>query len=106
MILVLVVHNDSAFYALLTRQCYWFADTIFGSLEKWAANHDNGTVVTGEKGRAKWGRRRASTGNRGIVTVHRRNAVHIDKIWADFEKERQAMTHQVSFLFPKFCSRC
>jgi len=100
MILVLVVHNDSAIYTLLTRQCYWFADTIFGSLEKWAANHNNGTVITGEKRRAKWGRRRASTGSRGIVTVYRRNAVHIDKIWADFEKERQVMAHQVSFLFP------
>ena len=99
MILVLVVHNDSAFYALLTRQCYWFADTIFGSLEKWAANHNNGTVITGVEGRAKWGRRRASTGSRGIVTVHRRNTNHIDKIWVDFEKERQAMTHRVrSFL--------
>jgi len=94
MILILVVHNDSAFYNLLNRQCYWFADTIFGSLEKWAANHNNGTVVTSEKRSAKWGMRRGSTGSRGIVTIHRRNALHIDKIWADFEEEREAMTHQ------------
>ncbi|KAF8330115.1 hypothetical protein F5887DRAFT_1181401 [Amanita rubescens] len=93
-ILVLVVHNDSAFYTLHARQCYWFADTIFGTLEKWAAIHKNGTVAPDEKEKVKRGRRRASTGSRGVVPVHRRKPEHIDKIWDNFKKERQVMTQQ------------
>jgi hypothetical protein len=70
-ILVLVVHNDDTCYTRHARQCHWYADTIFGTLEKWAAIRKNGTVVPDEKEKVKQGRRRSSTGSRGVVLGHR-----------------------------------
>jgi len=96
MILTLVVHKDSTAYTIHGRQCYWFADTLFGTLEKWTEIHHNGTVVEGGKKRTRWGLRQASTGSLGVVTVHRRDPAHIEKIWGDFGKEMQAMNQQVS----------
>ncbi len=103
MILTLVVHKDSTAYTILGRQCYWFADTLFGSLEKWTEIHQNGTVVYGGKKKTRWGLRQASTGSLGVVTVHRRDPTHIEKIWGDFGKERQAMNQQVSFYLGFVC---
>lgn len=94
-ILVLVVHNDGPLYTLHARQCYWFADTIFGALEMW----ENGTVVPDERGKVKRGRRRASIGSRGIVSVHRRKPEHIAKIWDSFKKLLQIMTQQVGIYY-------
>lgn len=99
-ILVLVVHKDSPFYNLHARQCYWFADTIFAALEKWAVIRKNGTVMHDE---AKQGRRRASTGSRRDVIVHRRKSEKIAKIWDDFEKKLDVMTQQVRIcIWPLF----
>ena len=95
MILINVVHKDSITYTLLGRQCYWFADTIFALLEKWAKVYEVGSVKANEK-KKKWGRRQSSTGSLGGVLVHRRDSVHIDKIWDDFTKEKQIMNEQVS----------
>ena len=95
MILANVVHNDSATYTILGRQCYWFADTIFGLLEKWAKIYNNEATTTDEKEKPKRGRRQGSTGNLGVVPVHRRDLVHINKIWDDFTEERQTMGEQV-----------
>jgi len=100
-ILVLVVHNDSTFYTLHARQCYWFADTIFGALEKWGAIRNNGMVEPDEKEKVKRGRRRASIGSRGVVPIHRRKPEHIAKIWDNFKKELQVKTQQVRIL-PRF----
>jgi len=94
MILTLVVHKDSTAYTILDRQCYWFADTLFGTLEKWGKIHRNGTAADGGKKKARWGLRQASTGSLGVVTVYRRDPEHIEKIWGDFGKERQAMNEQ------------
>jgi hypothetical protein len=96
MILVNVVHKDSITYTLLGRQCYWFADTIFALLEKWAEIYNVGSVKANEKRKKKWGRRQSSNGSLGGVLVHRRDSVHIDKIWDDFTMERQTMNEQVS----------
>lgn len=97
MILTLVVHKDSTAYTILGRQCYWFADTLFGTLEKWAEINQNGTVADGGKKRARWRLPQASTGSLGVVTVYRRDPAHVEKIWGDFRKERQAMNQQVRF---------
>jgi len=102
MILVNVVHQESTTYKLLERQCYWFADTIFGLLEKWATIHEDGSVSPTEKRRVKWFRGLASTGKLGVVPVYRRDTVHIDKIWDKFAKERHIMDNQVS-VHSDFC---
>jgi hypothetical protein len=101
MILVNVVHNDSATYTLLGRQCYWFADTIFGLLEKWASIHKN-EIARPEQKRKRW-KGLASTGRIGVVPVYSRDTVHIGKIWDKFTKERQIMDNQVGL--SNFCSR-
>jgi len=45
MILTSTVHKEKTEYKLLgDQQCYWFADTIFYILEKWAENHKNGEI--------------------------------------------------------------
>ncbi|KAF8348676.1 hypothetical protein F5887DRAFT_951379 [Amanita rubescens] len=94
MILVNVVHNDSATYTLLGRQCYWFADTIFGLLEKWAKIYNNNATTTDEKEKLKRGKHQFLTGNIGVVPVHRRDPIHINKIWDVFTGERQTMGKQ------------
>ncbi|KAF8348677.1 hypothetical protein F5887DRAFT_1071581 [Amanita rubescens] len=91
MILASVVHNDSATYTVLGRQCYWFADTIFGLLEKWATIYNNEATTSDEKEKVRRGRRQGSI---GLVPVHRRDPVHINKIWDDFTGERQTMGKQ------------
>ena len=96
MILVNVVHKDSITYTLLGRQCYWFADAIFALLEKWAEIYNVGSVKANEKRKKKWGRRQSSNGSLGGVLVHRRDSVHIGKIWDDFTMERQTVNEQVS----------
>jgi len=96
MILVSVVHQESTTYKLLGRQCYWFADTIFGLLEKWASINENGSVGRTEKRRAKWFKGLASTGKLGVVPVYRRDTVHIDEIWDKFTNERHIMDNRVS----------
>jgi len=78
-ILVLTVHKDSAFYTIHARQCYWFADSIFGCLEKWPAIRKNGRVD--EKRNIDFG---SMTGS----------LEHIAKIWDDFHKESEIMTQQ------------
>src|SRR6266550_4200614 len=102
MILASVVHNDSTNYTLLGRQCYWFADTIFGLLEKWATIYNNEATTTDEKDKLKR-RARGRQGSIGLVPVHRRDPVHVNKIWDDFTRERQTIGKQVSlrleFLF-------
>lgn len=98
MILINVVHEDSTTYTLLGRQCFWFADTIFASLEKWAGIYEVGSVKTSER-RKTWGRRRSSTGRLGGVLVYRRDSVHIETIWDYFTKEKQIMNKQVSCSF-------
>jgi hypothetical protein len=98
MILINVVHKDSTIYTLFGRQCFWFADTIFASLEKWVGIYEVGSVKANER-RKMWGRRRSSTGSLGGVLVHRRDSVHIDMIWDDFMKERHIMNEQVSCSF-------
>jgi hypothetical protein len=95
MILANVVHNDSATYTLLGRQCYWFADTIFGLLEKWAKIYNSKATTTDEKEKLKWGKHQTSTGNIGVVPVHRRDPIHINKIWDVFTGERETMGKQV-----------
>lgn len=75
-ILFLVVYKDSP----LGRQCYSFADAMFGSLEMWAAIQKNGRVEE---------KRIASLGS------HRRNPEDIARIWDNFTKELQVMTQQV-----------
>ncbi len=102
MILANVVHNDSAIYTLLGRQCYWFADTIFGLLEKWASIHKNGIVRPEEK-RKRW-KVQAPTGRVGVVPVYSRDAVRISEIWDKFTKERQIMDYQAG-VQSDFCSR-
>ena len=102
MILANVVHHDSDTYTLLGRQCYWFADTIFGLLEQWASTHKNGIVRPEEK-RKRW-RRLASTGRLGVVPVHHRDAVLIGEIWNKFMEERRIMDYQVG-VQSDFCSR-
>ena len=81
---MLAVHKDSTFYTIYARQCYWFADSIFGCLEKWAAIHKNGIVM-----------HRASTGRLGVVPVHSRNPEDIARIWANFIQDLRVMTQQV-----------
>ncbi len=90
-VLAWVVHNDGPFYNLLVRQCYWFADTLFGTLEKWA----NGSAAHGEHGKVKRGRRQASIGCYGGVRIYIRNPEDITKIWDKFRKERQVLTQKV-----------
>ena len=101
MILANVVHHDSDTFTLLGRQCYWFADTIFGLLEKWASIHKNGIMRPEEK---KWRRGLASTGRLGVVPVHHRNTVLIDEIWNKFMEERRIMDCQVG-VQSDLCSR-
>ncbi|KAF8330116.1 hypothetical protein F5887DRAFT_1163131 [Amanita rubescens] len=88
MILTFVVNNDSFFWG---RKCYWFTDTIFGFLEKWAEIHKNGRVVMGK---AKWGWSQASTGSLGAVTNHCRELEHITKVWGNFEEKKRTMNQQ------------
>lgn len=90
-VLVWLLHNNRPFYNPLLHQCYWFADTIFGILEKWP----NGMAVHGEKGKVKQGRRHASIGCYHGTHVHNRNMEVIVKVWDDFEKERQVLTQKV-----------
>ena len=90
LILILVVHNDSP---LLGRQCYRFADTIFDSLGKWAAIHENGSVD--EQRICDCRSTRPSTGSLDAVPVHRRNPEDIARIWDNFTRELQVMTQQV-----------
>jgi hypothetical protein len=96
MALLQVIHQESTTYTLLGRQCYWFADTIFGSLEKWAASRENGIVTAGGKRKAGWWRGLSSTGTLGVVSVYRRDAALIEEIWEGFMKERHAMSKKVS----------
>ena len=96
MALLQVIHQGSTTYTLLGRQCYWFADTIFGSLEKWAASHENGIVIAGGKRKAGWWRGLSSTGTLGVVPVYRRDAALIEEIWEHFMKERHVMSKKVS----------
>ncbi len=102
MILANVVHNDSTIYTLMGRQSHWFADTIFGLLEKWATIYNNEATTTDEKEKLKR-RARGRQGSIGLVPVHRRDPVHVNKIWDDFTREKQTMGKQVSlrleFLF-------
>ena len=45
MILTSTVHKEKIEYKLFgDQQCYWFADTIFYILEKWAEIHKNGEI--------------------------------------------------------------
>ncbi|KAF8345112.1 hypothetical protein F5887DRAFT_1282851 [Amanita rubescens] len=76
MILVSVVHQEST-YKLLKRQCYWFADTIFGLLKKMG---DDTRGWKHEPDREE--------------AVYRRDTVHINKIWDKFAKERHIMDKQ------------
>ncbi|KAF8345110.1 hypothetical protein F5887DRAFT_1074758 [Amanita rubescens] len=92
MILVNVVNNDNATYTLLGRQCYWFADTIFGLVEKWASIHKN-EIVRPEQKRKRW-KGLASTGRIGVVPVYSRDTIHIGEIWDKFTKERQIKDNQ------------
>jgi len=94
-VLVRVVHDNSPFYTLQARQCYWFADTIFGTLQKWADFYKNGIVVPYEEGEVKRGKRQASIGSCGILPVHRRKPNHIHGIWGKFGNELQDMNRQV-----------
>lgn len=49
----------------------------------------NGHEATGEKGDMK-------CACNFDVTIHRHDAAHIDKIWGDFEKEKEAVMYQAS----------
>ena len=95
MALLQVIHQGGTTYTLLGRQWYWFADTIFGSLEKWATLHENGHVIAGGK-KARWWSNLPSTGTLGVVPVYRRDAALIEEIWDGFMKERQVMSQKVS----------
>jgi hypothetical protein len=92
-VLVRVVHDNSPFYTLQARQCYWFTDTIFGTLQKWADFFKNGIVESYEE--VKRGRHQASVGKCGIFPVHRRNPDHMDGIWGNLGKELRDMSQQV-----------
>ncbi|KAF8740056.1 hypothetical protein AX14_008963 [Amanita brunnescens Koide BX004] len=70
--------------------------TIFALLEKWAEIYNVGSVKANEKRKKKWGRRQSSNGSLGGVLVHRRDSVHIGKIWDDFTMERQTVNEQVT----------
>ncbi|KAK2467428.1 hypothetical protein APHAL10511_000663 [Amanita phalloides] len=95
MILVQVVHDDSTMYKLLGRQCYWFADSMFGLLERWSTEHKNGTVCADSQRKSKWGKRaQASTGSLGIVPVHRRDDDQMRNLWNSYLKERKSMDAQ------------
>ena len=96
MALLQVIHQGSTTYTLFRRQCYWFADTIFGSLEKWAMSHENGIVTAGGKRKAGWWSGLSSTGTLGVVPVYRRDVALIEEIWHGFMKERQVMSKKVS----------
>lgn len=101
MVLLQVIHQRSSTYTLLGRQCYWFADTIFGSLEKWAFAHENGTVTAGRKKKARWWSGWSSTGMLGAVPVYRRDTALVEEIWDEFVKERQIISEKVSiYLHP------
>ena len=65
MILANVVHNYSATYNLIGHQCYWFADTSFGLLEKWGSIHGNG-IMGPEQKRKGW-KGLASTDRKSVV---------------------------------------
>lgn len=43
-VLASVVNNEKMYELSKDQQCYWFADAIFYTLEKWAEKHTNGEI--------------------------------------------------------------
>ena len=89
MLLINVIHEDSYFYELLDRQCFWFADSISAILEEWSERCD-GTSV----------RVNAPAGCVKGIPILRRKREHVEKIWAQFRSRKDMMNKEVCTSLP------
>ena len=92
-----VVHNDSEKYKLLSRQCYWYADTVSAVLETYFPQIKKIKIKIQYTKNGEDERHDKKSGKFMKIHVHKREQADVDRIVENFRERKATVTALVCF---------